>query len=317
MMRTVRCSIIIPTRNCLAYLRKAIRSVEMQERSDIEIIVVDDGSTDGTGEWLEAAALLNPQIRVLRTGGVGPSVTRNIAIEHAAGLFIAFLDADDWWWPNKLDKQLAFHEANPDVAFSFTDYLHIDPDGGHYNSCFEFWTPHFISGHGRDFVMLPDAVNELLACNCVGTSTVVASRIALQNAKGFANRYSSAEDWDLWLRLAATGPVAYSTAIMTSYLMRPNSQTQNKPERIASMEATVERYSDHVDAKRNAALRQARRRISIARGEMARDKREYLSAASHHLSAFLASPTTRDARALVSDLARAVTELGRSDAIRH
>jgi hypothetical protein len=310
-MNPTRCSIVIPTRDCLDYLREAIASVAMQDVADIEILVVDDGSSDGTSEWLAHAARLDSRIVATRTEGIGPSGARNIAISQAKSPFIAFLDADDLWWPRKLQKQLAFHEAHPEVAFSFTDYLHIDPDGGLHGTCFEFWAPPFIAGHGREFFTIPDAEFELLATNVAGTSTVMASRIALQNAKGFANHNVSAEDWELWLRLAAKGEVACSTAVTTTYLMRPGSLTQNKPARLAALDEIVGHYAGCRDPMARTAVRLAKRRISIARGELERGNRRYLAAATHHGRAFLAQPTLRIARAMASDLVKSVVELGR------
>src|SRR5262249_49063411 len=145
---------------------------------------------------------------------------------------IAFLDADDLWWPHKLARQLEYHGLNQDVGFSFTDYLHVDPRGEVRGTCFDYWRPAYIDRADFGFKTISDPEFELLAANVVGTSTVVASRKALQNANGFASASQSAEDWELWLRLAAIAPVACSAATTTTYLMRPSSETQNRSARI-------------------------------------------------------------------------------------
>ena len=210
----------------------------MQGIDDIEILVVDDASTDGTGAWLAAEALRDPRVVPLHTERKGPAYTRNLAINQARAPLVAFLDADDLWWPRKLERALAFHEARPEIGFSFTDYLAVGPQGDVRGTCFGFWRPGYVSRRTTEFTIVPEAELELLAANVVGTSTVVASRRALQNANGFAISSLSAEDWDLWLRLAGKDPVACSAASTTTYLMRPTSVTQNRSARIEAMRAS-------------------------------------------------------------------------------
>ncbi|RBP16099.1 glycosyl transferase family 2 [Roseiarcus fermentans] len=303
-----RCSVIIPTYNTLDLLPHAVASVRMQGVEDIEILVIDDASTDGTAEWLAAEASRDPRVVPLHSERRGPSHTRNLAIFQARAPIVAFLDADDAWWPMKLERALAFHEGRPDVAFSFTDYLHVGPHGDVRRTCFDYWRPPYVDRETSDFKVVTDAELELLAVNVVGTSTVVASRQALQNANGFAAASRSAEDWELWLRLAARGPVACSSATTTTYLMRPTSVTSNKDARIAAMRAIVEPYSNRTDKRARQALRQATARIDTAEGEQARALGDYWGAARAHLRSFMRWPMPRTARAAASDLLAACTK---------
>lgn len=305
-MNAPRCAVVIPAHNCLSYLREALASVAMQDVPDFEVIVVDDGSCDGTAEWLAQAAAADARIRWLRTAGLGPAGARNLAISQTLAPFIAFLDADDIWWPRKLGRQIAFHERHPQVGFSFTDYLHVGPDGGLHGTCFDYWKPLYVAGRSREFFVVPDAELELLAANVAGTSTIVARRNALQNANGFADCNKSAEDWELWLRLAAARPVACSTAVSATYLMRSGSETQNKRARIEAMENIVGRYAECTDSVARNAVRCARARISVARAELARSETRHMAAAAHHGRAFLARPNLRSARAAFSDLVRGI-----------
>jgi len=96
------------------------------------------------------------------------SAARNLAISLARASFIAFLDVDDLWWPHKLSRQLDFHEAHPEISFSFTDYLHVDPRGEVRGTCFDYWRPRFIDRRNFNFSTIPDAELELLAINAVG-----------------------------------------------------------------------------------------------------------------------------------------------------
>ena len=84
-----------------------LATIDVQCRNDLEVIVVDDGSSDGTLDWLASRPATTFSLRILERGGVGPGPARNAGIEIAQGGLIAFLDADDQWWPGKLDRQLA------------------------------------------------------------------------------------------------------------------------------------------------------------------------------------------------------------------
>ena len=105
----------------------SVAAQDLLQDAMVETIVVDDGSGDGTHEWLASQNM--PNLRIITQNGIGPARARNLAIEAARGKLIAFLDADDFWWPGKLRAQIAAHEARPDAALSFSDYLHLDPDG--------------------------------------------------------------------------------------------------------------------------------------------------------------------------------------------
>jgi glycosyltransferase involved in cell wall biosynthesis len=302
-MTKPRCSVIIPTHNCLKFLGGALESVRLQAIDDTEIIVVDDGSTDGSHDWLRDEATRDSRLVILQGERMGPAGARNLAISQAQSELVAFLDADDLWAPRKLERQLAFHEANPGVVFSFTDYLHIDLEGKTYGTCFEFWRPPYFNEHVGDFSIIDEAESQLLACNVVGTSTVMATRAALQNANGFATDLQSAEDWDLWLKLAGKGRVAVSKRITTNYLMRPNSETQHREARIMAMKEIVASYEKRGGFAIRGACKLARARINIAEAECLRISGQHWQAAKSHLEAFLRSPNRRLARAAISDVA--------------
>jgi len=112
-----RVSVLIPTYNCGRFLGKALESVLAQTFTDYEIIVVDDGSTDDTAQVVARY----PQVKYVPREHCGVSVTRNAAIAEATGEFVAFLDADDLWTPDKLEKQVAYLDGNPDCMLVFTE----------------------------------------------------------------------------------------------------------------------------------------------------------------------------------------------------
>jgi glycosyltransferase involved in cell wall biosynthesis len=304
-----KCSVIIPTHNCLAYLPEAVASALMQDVDDIEVIVVDDGSSDGTGEWLARQAAGESRLMALSLDGKGPGFARNYALSRANGHYVAFLDADDFWWPRKLGRQLRHHDENPDLSFSFTDYLHVDTEGALRRTCFDYWKPAYVDRGSGDYRDVRDPEMQLLGANIVGTSAVVAPLRALQNANGFSVDSRSAEDWDLWLRLARGGPVACSPTVTMSYLMRPTSVTQDRGSRIAAMKDIVAPYASRSEPSARRAWRRATSRIDIAEAEQARMHGERWTAARAHFRAFAKWPERRSARAAVADLAAAMRSM--------
>ncbi len=290
-MPSPQCSVIIPAYNAMEFLPDAIASIQMQEASDVEILVCDDGSSDGTIEWLHAAAIKDPRIRIFQGNRFGPAKARNYLINKAKSELIAFLDADDTWLPGKLRSEIEFHTQHSDVVFSFTDYRHVDLAGNLRSTAFDYWKPEWLSPQHSGFKLLPDALNELLATNVVGTSCVVAKREFLRIANGFAEHLPSAEDWDLWLRLAALGPVAGSREVTMHYLMRPGSETSNRAARVSAMETVLaECRSLH---PKGWAVRLARARVLSSRAQWMHETARPLAAAFYAWAAFVLRPQNR------------------------
>lgn len=120
-------SIIMPSFNTAQFIRQSIQSVLNQTYTNWELIIVDDCSTDNTMEVIEAIA--DSRIRVFQnTINSGAAVSRNKALREAKGKWVAFLDSDDLWMPQKLEKQIRFMEEN-ECAFSYTKYEELDSDG--------------------------------------------------------------------------------------------------------------------------------------------------------------------------------------------
>ncbi|MEZ5850097.1 MAG: glycosyltransferase family A protein [Hyphomicrobiaceae bacterium] len=305
------CSIVIPTRDCLAYLPTAFASIDLQRLGGLEVIVADDGSRDGTVDWLQAAPRVHASLVILETGGNGPARARNAAIAAARSELVAFLDADDYWWPDKLARQLAFHRMNRDVGFSFTDYIHVTPDGRTHGTCFEFWGGVWGETSGA-FSILADAEARLLAANVVGTSCVVARKSCLEAAGGFETACKSAEDWDLWLRMAARNTVASSTMMGMTYLMRPNSETAARQRRMDAMNEIVARYDADPRPAIAAARKLARARLTTAEAESLSAQGRPLAAAMRHFSAMRAAPSRRGAKAALAGIVQAARTARRS-----
>ncbi len=295
-----RVTVIMPTRDNLDTLPRALESIRAQNIFEIEIIVVDDGSHDGTAEWLADLMVTEPRLRVINTDGKGPSYARNRAIEIVKSPFVAFLDSDDWWHAGKLKQQVAYLEQHPDVGFSFTDYVHVDVQGKILETCIEYWKPVYSGRPPMGYDILKHAEAELLACNTVGTSTIVARTDFLQHANGFITNLHSAEDWDLWLRLAHMAPVACISIVGTSYLMRTTSVSARRDVRLNAIKSIIEGYRGHVDPLLQAAIRRADARIYAASADIARLNGDYWSAVKDELHALIMAPSVRDIRVCAS-----------------
>src|SRR5215469_2999794 len=135
-LRVVTVSVIIPAYNYGRFLGEAIASVQAQTVTDLEIIVVDDGSTDNTPELL--ASFDDRRLVTVRTSNRGDSAARNTALPLVQGRYIAFLDADDRWRPTKLELQLQLLNSEPEVGFVFSDFVRFDANGIFPGSQFSF-----------------------------------------------------------------------------------------------------------------------------------------------------------------------------------
>ncbi len=185
-------SVIIPTFNRAGWVTEAVASVLVQTYRDFELLVVDDGSTDAT---LEALAPFYRHIEVLRTARRrGVAAARNLGIAAARGKWLAFLDSDDLWLPDKLARQMAFLEKHPELLVCQTDEIWVR-NGVRVNA------PVTHRKVGGD-IFFPSLERCL-----VSPSAVVLHRRLLDEVGWFDETLPAAEDYDLWLRVTWRYPV--------------------------------------------------------------------------------------------------------------
>ncbi len=177
-------SVIIPTHNRRAMVREAIASVLTQRDSNFELIVVDDGSTDGTAELL--AGLVG--VTLERTDRRGPAAARNRGVALARAPLIAFLDSDDLWTPDKLARQLAFMREFPDCVISQTAEIWIR------NGC-------RVNPGRRHLKRAGDIFLDSLQTCLISPSAVILKTDLFRALGGFDEDLAAAEDYDLWLRI--------------------------------------------------------------------------------------------------------------------
>jgi glycosyltransferase involved in cell wall biosynthesis len=203
-------SVIIPAYNAEPFVAETVESVLHQTYQDLEIIVVDDGSTDRTAAALEE---FGDRVRVLRQANAGVAAARNAGVRMASGSWIAFLDADDLWLPHKLERQLLLQHA----PLVYTDRFNIGARGELPVVQSEVTKMH----DGDVFMPL------LLEGNFITNSSVLIRRNVFDAAGGFASGVSPAEDWDLWLRVAEQHPVAFCPEPLVRYRFHSDGASRN------------------------------------------------------------------------------------------
>jgi glycosyltransferase involved in cell wall biosynthesis len=184
-----RASVVMANYNYARYLRAAIESVLNQTLGDLELIIVDDGSTDGSREIIDSY-LHDPRVRFRPVEHLGQPGAKNAGIELTRGPLIAFLDADDIWHPRKLEKQVALFEHDPALGVVYCRRTLIDEDGREL--------PYRQPPLQRGDVLAP-----MFHDNFVCFSSAVVRRIVFEHVGLFDERSDLAIDFDLWLRVAA------------------------------------------------------------------------------------------------------------------
>jgi len=219
-------SVIVPNYNAGPYLPTTLQSVFAQTGFELDVIVVDDGSTDGSAD---AVARRFPQVRVVRQANQGVAVARNTGLAEARHDWVAFIDADDIWLPGKLDAQWQALAAQPDARMAY--------------AAWQVWpstapapepelTRHLLaeaegSRPGATGWIYP----ELLVDCVVWTSTVLAQRSLLQALKGFDPALRVGEDYDLWLRASRITPILRVARPLALYRIHDDNITRRVPAR--------------------------------------------------------------------------------------
>lgn len=246
----IKVSAIIPAFNSARYLADAINSVLAQTVNSIEVIVIDDGSTDETESLVGG---YGSRVRYFRQQNNGVAIARNRGIEESRGKYVALLDADDVWVPNKVERQLAALEKGSGCRACYSAFTITGSD----------LSPVGINRSKRRSSALEDL---LLRGNVVGTpSTVMCERALFQEVSGFDSSLSQCADWEMWIRLAMLTDFIYLDEPLVLYRQHGANMSRS----ISLLERDSLRALEKGFAMRGLAgpLR-ARRRASFARNYM-------------------------------------------------
>jgi glycosyltransferase involved in cell wall biosynthesis len=209
-------SVIIPAYNAASFIADALASVRDQTFRDVEVVVVDDGSTDDTLRVLRRFAG-QLDLTILTQANAGPAAARNRGIRRARGRYCAFLDTDDVMLPDRLRAQTAVLDSDPDLGLVHTDLMTFDERGIIHRTRRAFSNP--CGGMVLD---------QLLLNNFITTSTVMAPKSRLMEAGLFGEGRRVSEDFEFWLRMAARWKVGFIDEPLVRYRRRPGSLSDDK-----------------------------------------------------------------------------------------
>ena len=246
-------SIVIPAYNQAHYLSRAIQSALEQTHRDLEVIVVDDGSSDETAAVAHSFA--DPRLRYIYQANRGLSAARNTGLRHAGGEFVSFLDSDDQFRPRKIELLLAELKRHPEAGLAAGQAIPVDPDGQPIGQIFA--------------KELPVESAQWLLGNPLHVGSVLVRREWQEQVGFFDETLRSYEDWDLWLRLALAGcPMRWVAQPVSLYRFHPAQMTRDGQQMTAATFAVLDKaFADpalpeswrrlHDQAYSNAHLRAA------------------------------------------------------------
>jgi glycosyltransferase involved in cell wall biosynthesis len=211
-------SVVVPCYNAAAFVRDTLDSIQKQTYAPVEIVAINDGSTDNTLQILEAYASSDPRIRVVSQPNAGLPAARNSGIRQATGDLICFLDADDVFLPDKLARQVDYLMNNPAIDLVYSDYYIGDTD---------------LSLIGLVAVRIPggDLVDAYAAKNRFAPMVPLIRRSLIDRVGSFDESLRAAEDWDYWIRCAKAGRFGYLSGPVAIYRSHP-SQMHNDGDRM-------------------------------------------------------------------------------------
>jgi glycosyltransferase involved in cell wall biosynthesis len=220
-------TVVIPAYNAMAFLPETLASVLQQTFIDFEVLIVNDGSTDGIEAWFMTVD--DDRARLISQANQGLSGARNTGIAEACGDYIAFLDADDLWAPTKLEQQVRCFDRYPAVGLVYTWTRLVDetgkPTGVKYDSQLE--------GNVWHQILVGDIV-------CSGSSAMV-QRNCFDQIGGFDPKLSPAADFDMWTRIAADYPFAVVKEFLLDYRQHSDSMSRNHRQMMQDLRITFEK----------------------------------------------------------------------------
>lgn len=223
-------SVVVATYNMGHYLPQAVQSILAQSYPSVEVIIVDDGSTDDTQAVTQELAR-DARVRVHHQSNAGQASAKNKGIELSRGEFLAFLDADDAWMPDKLAKQMPLFQGRPAVGVVYSEYACMD-------------------GVGQPLPKPPTQLRrgrvsgELLIENFVSFPTAVVRRECLQKLGSFDLNYGMGIDYDLWLRISAHYEFDFVSDATVRYRIWAGQMSKNYRKRYESAIRIMQRFLD-------------------------------------------------------------------------
>jgi glycosyltransferase involved in cell wall biosynthesis len=216
----------------MTYLPQTLASVLNQTFADFEVLLIDDGSTDDIGLW--ASKICDPRVKLISQENQGLPGARNTGIAHAQGEYIAFLDADDFWEPTKLEKQANCLDSKPDVGLVYTWTLLVDQQGKSTGTVMAAQ----IEGNVWEKLLLGDVVGS-------GSSAMIRRR-CFESVGLFDTELSSIEDCDMWVRIAAHYGLAVIKEVLVYYRQHPSNMSRDYDRMMQNSRLKIEKKFKNV-----------------------------------------------------------------------
>jgi len=232
-------SVVVPTYNREQMLHGTLDSVHKQSYRPIEVIVVDDGSTDDTEQAVRTWAATHHErhgfsVRYQRQPHLGGNAARNTGISSALGTFVAFLDSDDRWLPDKIEKQVAVLQSDARIGGVYCGVRHVEAGTGESTEPVERSYP---SGQLLGELLVKDVTAQ--------TSTYVVRKEPFDEVGGFDTELEARQDWDMWIRLAAKYHIGCVPEPLVEYRHHAGPRTNNDPTKeIRAYGRIMEKYAD-------------------------------------------------------------------------
>ncbi len=220
-MKSPLVSVIIPAYNAEKYIERTIHSALLQDYENLEIIVIDDGSTDNTADVVKKLAEKDRRLKYVHQQNGGVSSARNHGYKFSKGEYLAFLDADDIWLPDNVSKKLAHLQDNPDVGLVHSDALLIDENDNSLNEVKK----------GKSGWVLDDLLSWNETC-IPAPSSIIVKREVIDSVGGFDTSLSTAADQEFFFRVASKYKIGRVEEVTWQYRIH----SQNMHSNIALME---------------------------------------------------------------------------------
>ena len=271
-------SVVIPSYNRAQYIAETIESVLAQTYTNIEVIVIDDGSTDNTRE---AVAPYVPRVQYVWQENSERGASRNHGLRLAKGEFIAFLDSDDLWTPEKLEEDLRVFEENPNAGVLYSDLDLIDSEGRQLKT---------LKRNGYT----GNVTEQLLTDNFVSIGAHLIRRSFADQVGGFREEreLSGSEDWEFWVRLSCVTEFAYLPKATTKIRTHPANTMSDAGAMSRSMgnALKVVKEQDYLSARQKAGLHKMQAKISLINAINYCTSRKYKETTSYLIDALKSNP---------------------------
>ena len=289
-----RVSVVIPVYNRADLIRETLESVLAQTYRDLEVIVVDDGSTDETPEVLASYAH-DTRVRVIQQTNQGEGAARNTGVRAARGEYVAFVDSDDVWRPDKLERQVAILVNSPGLAWVYSDTYVFDNKTRQVLYVIGQRVPQYEGHVARqllmvDFVPSPTPVVQRAVFDEVGFFDHTPSTDGSMASAGSMSRDGPrpwCTDWDMWLRIAARYPVRRDPEPLAGYRIHETMLSQSQSAMVMHQYriATIERAAAFAPAVYGPVRRRALAAQYLRIGRMLAGQSELVSARSMFIEA--------------------------------